>query len=391
MTQRARVCLVSGTRPEVVKLAPLHRALSARPELFDVTWIATGQHGVLADQVFGDFGLWPDRVVSLDRPAESIWERIGQLVAALAPALEAARPDLVAVQGDTASTLAGALAAAARGCPVAHVEAGLRSFDFANPYPEESIRHLLGRVADIHFAPTERARRNLLDEGVAASRIHVTGNTVVDALREASARLPAWPAALAPVAAGRRLVLATTHRRESWGAGIKSIAEGLRRIVAAVEDVEIILPVHPNPAVRVPLEAALGAAPRIRLVAPLAYPDFLSVLRRATLVLTDSGGVQEEAATLGVPMLVMRHVTERVEAIEAGGARLVGTDAAGIEVEAVRLLRDEAARLDMARAGNPFGDGEAGERIARVLARRALEVHGRERDATGAPGRLTGS
>lgn len=392
VAERQRISIVSGTRPEIVKLAPVYAALRARPEIFEPTWIATGQHASLADRAFADFHITPDMSVDLAVLPADISQRVGATVAALGPALLKADPHLVVVQGDTASALAGALAAAARGVPVAHVEAGLRSFDFYHPYPEESIRHLIAKLAYVHFAPTQRAAKNLLDEGHLPSRVHVTGNTVVDALMSVLPNVPTWPRDVPAVSGISRVALVTTHRRESWGAQIDGIAQAVLSVVNQVTDIEVVLPFHPNPVVRQPLEAALGQHPRVHLTNPLGYMDFVSVLRRATLVLTDSGGVQEEAATLGIPTLVMRKVTERMEAVEAGVARLVGTERAAIEREALRLLTNEAARQEMKRAGNPFGDGRAGENIAALLARDLLK--GRAGHQQGKPGvtdRLTAS
>ncbi len=364
-----RISIISGTRPEILKLAPVYAALAKRPEIFAPTWIATGQHSSLADQAFADFGVKPDMTVELKDVPADVSAQVGATVAALAPALVTSDPELVIVQGDTSSALAGALAAAARGIPVAHVEAGLRSFDFDHPNPEESIRVIIARLAQLHFAPTENAAANLRAEGFADRRIHVTGNTVVDALMSVLPTLPDWPETLEPPQEGKRLVLVTTHRRESWGNQIEGIARAVASISDAVPDAEVILPVHPNPVVRDPLADVLGAHPRVRLTPPLAYGDFVSVLRRSSLVLTDSGGVQEEAATLGVPTLVMRKVTERTEALDAGVAKLVGTDRDDIETLAIHLLTHEADRQIMAQSGNPFGDGKAGERIASLLAR----------------------
>lgn len=389
-----RICIVSGTRPEVVKLALVHAALAARPGIFAPVWIATGQHGSLADQAFADFDIKPDHTVSVATPSQDVSERVGQTVAAITPVLRSCEPHMVVVQGDTASALAGTLAASARGRPVAHVEAGLRSFDFNHPDPEESIRHLIGRIAKLHFAPTQAAVENLRLEGVHDDSIFLTGNTVVDALNSVLPTLPMWPVGVPPLEAGQRLVLVTTHRRESWGDQIAGIATAVRSVVERVPDVKVVLPVHPNPIVRTSLEKILGGHPRICLTGPLGYMDFLSLLRRAALVLTDSGGVQEEAATLGVPTLIMRKVTERNEAVDAGVARLVGTSRDDIETLAGHLLTHPVPLADMARAGNPFGDGTAGEKIATLLAQYLGAPHlvaGTKQDEPDGSGRLSAS
>jgi UDP-N-acetylglucosamine 2-epimerase (non-hydrolysing) len=359
----------AGTRPEIVKLAPVWAALQQRGA--PVAWVHTGQHGrhdPIAEGVYRFFGITPDHTLTLprrgDNPAELhalLLDKLTALFGTLAPLRG------VIVQGDTTSTLAAAQAAFFAGVPVAHVEAGLRTHDLADPFPEEMNRVLTAQLARWHFAPTAGAVLNLQREGVAASAVHRVGNTVVDAAQQGLARLPPRGAARP----GRRL-LVTAHRRENWGAGLTRIARALVRLRAAHDDLSVLWPLHGNPAVADTVQAALADAPaalhaRLQLVPPLDYPGLLQCLREATLVLTDSGGLQEECAALSVPVAVLRASTERPELIDSGGGVLLGTDEDRIVAVTTALLADPAALQRMRAAANPFGDGRAAERIAAVL------------------------
>ncbi len=366
-----RVLVIFGTRPEAIKLFPLIHALRADPA-FDTRVVVTGQHRDMLDQVLDFAGIVPDVDCRVMTAGQSLDALTARLLDALGTVLDAERPDRVIVQGDTATAMVAALAAYYRKVPVAHVEAGLRSGDIHHPWPEEVNRRIVGTIADLHFAPTRTAADALLAENVPPGRVHVTGNTVIDALHLAQARIAADPArtqaldALATRFAGKRTILVTTHRRENFGDGMAAIARAIARI-AARDDVGVVFPVHPNPQVREPMQAMLGDHPRIALIDPQDYPHFVRLLGLCHLVLTDSGGVQEEAPGLGKPVLVMRETTERPEGIVAGTARLIGADEDRIVDEVARLLDDAAAYAAMARAHNPFGDGQASARIVGVL------------------------
>uniref|UniRef100_UPI0031387485 non-hydrolyzing UDP-N-acetylglucosamine 2-epimerase n=1 Tax=Sphingomonas sp. CFBP 13720 TaxID=2775302 RepID=UPI0031387485 len=366
-----RVLVIFGTRPEAIKLFPLIHALRADPA-FDTRVVVTGQHRDMLDQVLDFAGIVPDVDCRVMTAGQSLDALTARLLDALGTVLDAERPDRVIVQGDTATAMVAALAAYYRKVPVAHVEAGLRSGDIHHPWPEEVNRKIVGTIADLHFAPTRTAADALLAENVPPGRVHVTGNTVIDALHLAQARIAADPArtqaldALATRFADKRVILVTTHRRENFGDGMAAIARAIARI-AARDDVGVVFPVHPNPQVREPMQAMLGDHPRIALIDPQDYPHFVRLLGLCHLVLTDSGGVQEEAPGLGKPVLVMRETTERPEGVVAGTARLIGADEDRIVDEVVRLLDDPAAYAAMARAHNPFGDGHASARIVGVL------------------------
>ena len=367
----ARILVVFGTRPEAIKLFPVVRALAARPEL-TVRTCVTAQHRGLLDQVLDVAGLRPDIDLNLMEPGQTLDRLTARLLTGLGEVMDAERPARVVVQGDTATAMAGALAAYYRRLPVAHVEAGLRSGDIYHPWPEEVNRRIVAPIADLHFAPTTTAAAALARETVTAG-VHVTGNTVVDALHWTRDRIAADPSlaagldAVAARFAGRRIVLVTTHRRENFGGGMAAIARAVARI-ADRPDVAVLFPVHPNPNVGPVMDAILGTRANIARVAPLDYPHFVRALGLCDLVLTDSGGVQEEAPALGKPVLVMRETTERPEGVAAGTARLVGADEARIVSEVFTLLDDKAAYAAMARAHNPYGDGHAAARIAGVIA-----------------------
>lgn len=356
------ILIVSGTRPEIIKLAPLMHALRARPGANPV-WLHTGQHAEMARHTLECFGITPD--ISLERRGATLSEfSLGcreQLEAVLA-----ARPwSLVIVQGDTESAFLGALAGFYHKVPVAHVEAGLRTHDLASPFPEEGLRQMIGRIARFHFPPTAGARDALLAEGIPAERIVVTGNTVVDAQHwirqhhDIALRAPAAP----------RRLLVTVHRRENWGHDVEEICHALAAIARRHPDAELRFPVHLNPVIQKPVHDILGDLPNVKLMAPVDYLAMQREIAGAWLLLTDSGGLQEEAPTFGVPVLVLRNETERPEAVAAGCARILGTDRARIEQAVEELWTDAAAYQRMHAAGNPFGDGEACHRIIDTLCR----------------------
>lgn len=356
-----KIAIVLGTRPEAIKLAPVARRFLEVPHEFETRVIVTAQHRGLLDQTLQAFAIAPDYDLDVMRPGQTLAESTSRMVAALDPVLVKEAPDQVIVQGDTTTTFCGALAAFYRGVPVAHVEAGLRSGDFRQPFPEEMNRVLATRLATLHFTPTDAAAENLLREGVAPNRILVTGNTGIDALLETRDALAAGSLRAEGVRApdtGKKLILVTAHRRESFGEGFDGICEALVRL-AARDDVQIVYPVHPNPEVRAVVEKRLGAMAAIRLLEPLAYVSFVDLMRRAHVLLTDSGGIQEEGPSLGKPVLVMREKTERPEAVAAGAARLTGTDPARIVAETSLLLDDTAEYARRARVRHIYGDGRA--------------------------------
>jgi UDP-N-acetylglucosamine 2-epimerase (non-hydrolysing) len=372
MTAAKRILTIFGTRPEAIKLFPLVHALEADARFVSRVCVSAQHRGML-DQVLAIAGLTPDHDLDLMRPDQSLDALTAALLTGLGRVMDEERPDWVVVQGDTATAMAGALAAYYRKIPVAHVEAGLRSGNIHHPWPEEVNRKVIGTLAALHCAPTETAAAALRRENVDPATIHVTGNTVIDALHWITAQIAEQPALAAGLAelerrfAGRRIIGVTSHRRENFGEGMQAIAEAIRRL-AARPDVAVIFPVHLNPNVRKVMNAELAGLANVALLEPLDYPHFARLLGLAHLMLTDSGGVQEEAPALGKPVLVMRETTERPEGIEAGTARLVGTEADRIVAEAERLLDDEPAYAAMARAHNPFGDGRSAGRIVELLA-----------------------
>lgn len=362
------ILVVLGTRPEAIKMAPVIRALRAHTAKPSVSLCLTAQHRDLLDQALALFELPVDYDLNLMRPDQSLSGLTGAVLTGLEPILASERPDLVLVHGDTTTSFTAALSAFYHQIPVGHVEAGLRSHHPAQPFPEELNRRMTDALAFHHFAPTEDARENLLRENIDPSRILVTGNTVVDALVFAAA-LPCPPGdpRLENLGRERDLILVTAHRRESFGAPFFEICRALRTIADRHPGAEIAFPVHPNPRVFDAARKLLGGHDRIHLLDPVEYLPFVHLMKRARLVLTDSGGIQEEAPTFGVPVLVLRDVTERPEALAAGTARLVGTHHDTIVAAADELLEDTGARTGMIQAGNPFGDGKAGERIAAFL------------------------
>ncbi len=367
---RAPGAVVVGTRPEVIKLAPLVLALRQSPELAPVV-ISTGQHRSMLDQALEVFGIAPDIDLGLMAPGQTLEELTARALVKMKGALVEASPSWVVVQGDTTTALAAAMASFYARVPVAHVEAGLRSGDLSSPFPEETNRRVIDQMCDLLLAPTAGAAEHLLGEGFSAQRIHVTGNTVVDALLAVRERIRLRPVAIPGLpeakAAGKRIVLCTAHRRESFGAPLLDMLKAIRQIARDNPDVLVVYPVHLNPNVDGPARAILGNEERVALLPPLGYLEFVALLERAHLVLSDSGGVQEEAPTFGVPILVMRDNTERPEGITAGVARLVGTSGTSILREANRLLGDPTAYRQMASAANPYGDGQAARRIVRLL------------------------
>lgn len=363
------IIVTIGTRPEAIKMAPVLMALQHYPEDFRVTLVSTAQHRQMLDQVLEAFQLEPEVDLDTMRPNQSLSESSARALRGLDKILADLCPDLLLVQGDTNTVLAGAMAAYFHRIPVGHVEAGLRTNDPYRPFPEEMNRRLTSPLTRLHFAPTVRARDNLLREGIPGDRIFVTGNTVVDALlwiaRERANDLP--QEAKAALDRGQRLVLVTSHRRESLDQDLHQICLALRDLIRSFEDIEILYPVHLNPRVQETVREILGSTERIHLIAPLPYPIFVQLLRAAYLILTDSGGVQEEAPTFGTPVLVLREVTERSEAIDAGVAELIGVKREDILQEASHLLKDHKAYARFARPSNPFGDGYAAERIVRHI------------------------
>lgn len=371
--KRIHALVVFGTRPEAIKLAPVIRELKRRRAEFKLTVCATAQHRLMLDQVTRLFRLPVHHDLNLMKPNQKLDQLTAGAIVAVSGMLKEVKPNVVLVQGDTTTAFASALAAFYQRIPVGHVEAGLRTEDRFAPFPEEINRRLTSHLADYHFAPTEWAKENLLREGIPSERIFVTGNTVVDVFLEArrmvSRRPPAIPSLNGFQSSAQKLILVTAHRRENFGDGLKDICGALRRLAETREDINIVYPVHPNPNVLGPVRKALGGVPRIRLIEPLAYLPFVWLMTRAYLVLTDSGGIQEEMPSLGRPVLVMREKTERPEGIEAGVCRLVGTDPERIHSAVVQLLDDDGLYRNFGSRSNPFGDGKAAVRIVDHLGR----------------------
>ena len=367
-----KILVIFGTRPEAIKLFPVIAALRAQPEIA-LRVCVTGQHRELLDQVLHLTGVVPDIDLKLMKPGQSLDTLTARLILALGKVFDREAPDRVVVHGDTKTAMIGSLAAYYRQIPVAHVEAGLRSGDIHHPWPEEVNRRVIACIADQNFAPTIAAAQALRAEGHKESSIHVTGNSVIDAMllmRDRVQRDPTLSQDIAPVLSrfpGKRIIVVTCHRRENLREGMRHIAGAIRDI-AARDDVAVIFPIHPNPQIVGMMQEQLSGLANVALIEPLAYPGFVRLLDACDIVLTDSGGVQEEAPSLGKPVLVLRETTERPEGVEAGTARLVGTDRARIFAETVRLLDDPLAYQAMARAHNPYGDGMASARIARIIA-----------------------
>lgn len=358
-----KILCVVGTRPEAIKMAPVILALKRMPD-FEVRVLATAQHRHLLDQVMEVFGIDPDIDLNIMRPNQALTTLTARLLLDLDDKLLSEKPDAVLAQGDTTTVMAVALACFYHKIPFGHVEAGLRTWDLQNPFPEEMNRIFAGRLARWHFAPTESSRQNLLREGVSDTEITVTGNTVIDALLSVVDRDAALPKGLDPT---KRLILMTAHRRENFGKPFEEVCRAVLTLLERNPDLQVLYPVHPNPNVLETANRLLGAHPRVVLCEPLDYLPFVSVMRHAYLILSDSGGVQEEAPALGKPVLVLRNETERPEAVEEGVVKLVGTDFDTIILEAQRLLDDESYYRAIARGVSPYGDGKASERIVRTL------------------------
>ena len=353
---------IVGTRPEAVKMAPLINLLRARPAEFEVKVCATAQHREILDQVMKEFGVSYDFDLDIMKQGQTLTQVTTRALEGLEQVLTQMRPDIVLAQGDTTTVLAASLAAAYQQIAFGHVEAGLRTDNKFDPFPEELNRRLTTQITDLHFAPTAQSRANLRREGVPADKIYLTGNTVIDALLEVTRH-----SKRAAQSDGKRMILVTTHRRENWGEPMENIAGALLDILAQFPDTHVVLPMHPNPVVREPLQRILGEHPRVELIEPPDYLPFVRLMERSHLILTDSGGVQEEAPALGLPVLVLRRTTERPEGVSAGTANLIGTQRADIVAAASRLLGDPAAYQEMSGAVNPYGDGKAGGRIAAAL------------------------
>lgn len=373
---KIRTLCVFGTRPEAIKMAPLALKLAADAR-FDAGVCVTGQHREMLDQVLHLFGIEPDFDLNIMKPGQDLTDVLAGILTGMREVLARFKPDIVLVHGDTATTFAASLAAYYQQIPVAHVEAGLRTGNLYSPWPEEANRKLTGVLTRLHFAPTPKAAENLAREGVPPSHIQVTGNTVIDALLEVVARLDGDHSLRARFEGqfdyldpNRRLILVTGHRRESFGGGFERICQALVEIARRFPECQVLYPVHLNPNVREPVQRLLRNIDNIRLIEPLDYLPFVYLMNRAHIILTDSGGIQEEAPSLGKPVLVMRETTERPEAVDAGTVRLVGTDTELIVQEVERLLNDEAAYKDMAYAHNPYGDGKACDRIVEILSHR---------------------
>lgn len=371
-----KVLSIFGTRPEAIKFAPVIKVLEGRRG-FSSSVCVTAQHREMLDQVLSIFGIRPDHDLNIMRNNQSLHDITANALQALRSVMDEERPNLVLVQGDTSTTFAGALAAFYSKIPVAHIEAGLRTYDKYRPFPEEINRRLTTQLADLHFAPTSTSKDNLLRENVASEMVFVTGNTVIDALKMIVERQyrpeekKKWDAFFmkfgVDFGAGRRMVLITGHRRENFGSGFENICLSIRDLSERFRDIDFVYPVHLNPNVQEPVKRVLSGIKNVYLIAPMDYEPFVYLISGSHIILTDSGGVQEEAPSLGKPVLVMRETTERPEGVEAGTVKLVGTDREKIFREASTLLEDEAAYAMMSKAHNPYGDGLAATRILSIL------------------------
>ncbi len=363
-SQPIRVCITLGTRPEAIKLAPVIQHFQQDPG-FETYVVLTGQHREMVAQVMDWFGLSATHDLAIMQPGQTLTDITCRSLQGLEKLFQEIAPQMVIVQGDTSTAFAAALAAFYQKIPVGHVEAGLRTDNILNPFPEEANRRLVSQIAQLHFAPTELSVKNLEKSGLTGN-IHQTGNTVIDALLTVAAQNP--PCAIDGLDWERhRVILSTVHRRENWGEPLQQITTSMLQILDKVPDAALLLPLHRNPVVRDPLKAALGEHPRVFLTEPLDYPSLVGAMQRCTMLLTDSGGIQEEAPGLGKPVLVLRETTERPEAAMAGTAKLVGTDPAQVVPETVKLMTDADAYAAMATATNPFGDGKATQRIAALV------------------------
>jgi len=382
-----KVMLVFGTRPEAIKMAPLVKEFQARASEFETIVCVTGQHREMLKQVLELFGIKPDYDLEIMKEGQDLYDVTTRVLLGMREVLKKTKPDVVLVHGDTTTSTAAALAAFYQQIPVGHVEAGLRTHNIYSPWPEEMNRQLTGRMASYHFAPTELSRKNLLAEGIATDRIFITGNTVIDALqqvvtqvkgdselyKEVALKLLQFGYDVNRLEAGRRLVLITGHRRENFGEGFLNICRAIQTLSKRFPEVDFVYPMHLNPNVRKPIHEVfddnLGGLDNLFFIEPLEYLQFVTLMDRSSIVLTDSGGIQEEAPGLGKPVLVMRDTTERPEAVKAGTVKLVGTDYNQIVGNVEKLLTDEAAYAEMSRANNPYGDGKACLYIADALTR----------------------
>ena len=372
-----KILSIFGTRPEAIKMAPVIRELKKHSDTFDCKVCVTAQHRQMLDQVLSLFDISPDHDLDIMKPGQDLYDITCNVLKGLKPVLDQERPDVVLVHGDTTTTMAASIASYYQRIKVGHVEAGLRTYNKFSPFPEEINRRVAGALTDLHFAPTEASKNNLLREGVPSEAISVTGNTVIDALLSVSEKLAATPLMKEQLERqfpylnpDRRLILVTGHRRENFGAGFESTCGALYDIAAAHPDVDILYPVHLNPNVQQPVRRILGDGqlPNIHLIEPVDYLPFVYLMDRSYIIITDSGGVQEEAPSLGKPVLVTRETTERPEAVEAGTVKLVGTNRASIVEQTERLLLNPDAYETMSRAHNPYGDGRAASRIVARLA-----------------------
>jgi len=378
MHKKKKIMLVFGTRPEAIKMAPLYHALKALPDEFDTQLCVTAQHRQMLDQVLKVFEITPDIDLNLMKPGQDLFDVTASVLIGMRDELRTHKPDALLVHGDTSTTLAAAMAGFYLGVPVGHVEAGLRTHDLQAPYPEEFNRQVASKLTKWHFAPTALSRQNLIDERVPDAAICVTGNTVIDALFWMLGRIDADSQRRSVLELfltkqlnfdwqNQRFVLMTGHRRENFGDGFLQICHALQDLAARYPAVQFVYPVHLNPNVQQPVNAILADVPNVHLITPLDYEPFVYLLKHSHIVLTDSGGIQEEAPSLGKPVLVMRDVTERPEAIKAGTVRLVGADRGRIVANVAELLDNEASYLAMSKAHNPYGDGKACARIISVL------------------------
>ena len=376
MTGKIKVMSIFGTRPEAIKMAPVVTELMRHPNEIETRTLVTAQHREMLDQVLHLFHIVPDYDLNIMAAGQTLFDITARAMCGINEVFQQERPHLVLVHGDTTTTFAGALAAYYHQIPVGHVEAGLRTHDIYSPFPEEMNRRLTGGIATLHFAPTPTAHANLLAEGVPERRIFVTGNTVIDALHHTVRDDYVFPSELRGVDfSHHRVLLVTTHRRENLGEPMRHVYRAIRAIIEELADAEVIFPVHRNPKVREIVREELGQLERVHLIAPLEYEPFANLMARVDLVLTDSGGIQEEAPALGKPVLVLRDTTERPEAVTAGTVRLVGTDEQRIYEETMHLLTEPLAYRSMAEAMNPYGDGEASRRIIEAILYHAGRIH----------------
>jgi UDP-N-acetylglucosamine 2-epimerase (non-hydrolysing) len=367
-----KILLIFGTRPEAIKMAPLVKIFLLHADKFETKVCVTAQHRQMLDQVLSFFEIIPDYDLNLMRSGQNLFQLTADVITGLKPVLEEFKPDIVFVHGDTTTSSAAALAAFYAGAKVAHVEAGLRTYNKQSPFPEEMNRQITSRIADYHFAPTETAKQNLLREGIEENNIIVTGNTVIDALLWAQEKLRQYDddeiqQLRTIVDSTKKLILVTGHRRENFGEGFLNICKAIKQIAETHDDVQIIYPVHLNPNVQKPVYELLSAVSNIKLISPLAYPAFVWLMSKSYLILTDSGGVQEEAPSFGKPVLVMRETTERPEAVAAGTVKMVGTNMEKIVANIVALLANRKIYEQMSKAYNPYGDGIACEKIIKTL------------------------